>query len=87
MEAGLVISGVGLDVQHSRTMIVVREGARQLPVGDGQRRLVPNALDGPRWGSAAAEAILGGGSPVVGWLSRWRTDRGRSRSFAACTTG
>jgi hypothetical protein len=74
MEAGPVISGVGLDVQHSRTMIVVREGARQLPVGDGQRRLVPNALDGPRWGSTAAEAILGGGSPDAAWLSRWRTD-------------
>lgn len=69
-----MISGIGLDLQHSRTMIVVREGARQLPVGDGQRRLVPNSLDGPRWGSAAAEAILRGGSPVAGWLSRWRTD-------------
>ena len=38
----------GLDVQYSRTMIVVREGAQQLPVGDGQRRLVPNAQVGGR---------------------------------------
>ncbi len=64
----------GLDVQHSRTMIVVREGAQQLPVGDGRRRLVPNAQEGELWGSAAAEAILSGGSPRAEWLSRWRTD-------------
>ena len=66
--------GAGLDVQHSRTMIVVREGAQQLPVGDGQRRLVPNAQAGGLWGSPAAEAILSSGSPRVEWLSRWRTD-------------
>ena len=64
----------GLDVQHSRTMIVVREGAQQLPVGDGQRRLVPNAQADGLWGSSAAEAILSGGSPTAEWLSRWRTD-------------
>lgn len=69
-----MISGVGLDVQHCRTMIVVREGALRLPVGDGQRWLVPNSAGGPRWGSPAAEAILLDGSPVAGWLSRWRTD-------------
>ena len=69
-----MIGGAGLDVQPSRTMMVVREGAQRLPVGDGQRRLVPNAQIGTLWGSPAAEAILSGGSPQAEWLSRWRTD-------------
>jgi hypothetical protein len=68
------MNGAGLDVQHSRTMIVVREGVQRLPVGDGYRRLVPNAqLDG-LWGSPAAEAILSDGAPRPEWLFRWRTD-------------
>jgi len=40
-----MIGGAGLDVQPSRTMMVVREGAQRLPVGDGQRRLVPNTTE------------------------------------------
>lgn len=67
--------GAGLDVQYSRTMIVVREGLQRMQVGDGYRRLVPNAQAGRLWGSPAAEAILsGGGPPLAEWLSRWRTD-------------
>ena len=68
------MNGIGLDVQHSRTMIVVREGVQRLPVGDGQRRLVPNAQANGLWASPAAEAILSDGRPVAEWLSRWRTD-------------
>jgi hypothetical protein len=64
----------GLDLQYSRTMIVLREGVQLLPVGDGHRRLVPNAQLGGLWGSAAAEAILSGGRALPEWLSRWRTD-------------
>jgi len=68
------MNGIGLDVQHSRTMIVVREGVQRSPVGDGLRRLVPNALADGLWASPAAEAILSGGRPIPEWLSRWRTD-------------
>ncbi|MGW7356216.1 hypothetical protein ACWGI0_05955 [Streptomyces sp. NPDC054802] len=58
------MSGViGLDLQHFRSLIGLREGdgahGLLVPVGDGTRCAVPNACDDEgRWGSAAAEALL-----------------------------
>lgn len=56
---------IGIDPQHLRTTVVLREGdgpaARLSSVGDGVRRSVPNAADGEgRWGSeAAANRLVG----------------------------
>lgn len=55
---------VGVDPQRTRTVVVLREGdggtADALPmVGDGYRRLIPNAVLPPdRWATVAAEALL-----------------------------
>jgi hypothetical protein len=64
----------GVDMQRSRTMIVVTEGWQRSPVGDGHRRLVPNAQVNGLWGSPAAEAILSDGPPLPERLTQWRTD-------------
>ncbi|MFD4722312.1 hypothetical protein ACFWOY_23280 [Streptomyces sp. NPDC058423] len=73
---------IGLDLQHSRSMVVLREGegVRTVlaPVGDGIRYAVPNACDDQgRWGSAAAEASLvscgdPGSAPAAADLLCWR---------------
>jgi hypothetical protein len=73
---------VGVDPQHSRTAIALREGmGRQIHaslVGDGRRRLVPNAL-GPEgaWGSVAVEGFLeraGDIATAADQLLGWRID-------------
>jgi hypothetical protein len=50
---------VGLDLQATRTAIAVAElpdpDLDGLPVGDGCRALIPNAVAGTRWGSAAVD--------------------------------
>ncbi|MET7403778.1 hypothetical protein ABZS66_60945 [Dactylosporangium sp. NPDC005572] len=64
---------VGVDPQRTRTAVVLREGdggsGGALPmVGDGFRRLVPNAVLPPdRWATPAAEALLdaAGGAPAA----------------------
>lgn len=56
---------LGLDPQRSRTCLILRETAGTAtavtPVGDGHRRLVPNAVRGDAWGSPAA------GNPADPW--------------------
>jgi hypothetical protein len=73
---------VGIDMGHSRTSIALREGlgrqARASLVGDGRRRLVPNATrpDGT-WGSAAADAFfdqVGDIAAAADQVLGWRTD-------------
>ena len=64
-----VVGVVGIDPQHLRTTVVLREGdgpaARPAPVGDGVRRSVPNAADTDgRWGSEAAAHRLAGIRPT-----------------------
>lgn len=73
---------VGVDPQYSRTAIALREGMGQWMhaslVGDGRRRLVPNA-SGPEgmWGSTAVEAFLeraGDMAAAADQLFHWRVD-------------
>jgi hypothetical protein len=68
-----VSSAIGIDIQYSRSSVVLREtsgrGDRIAVVGDGRRRLIPNAVGGGQWGSTAAEAVLTAGSgPLLRWL-------------------
>ncbi|MGW1963744.1 hypothetical protein ACWCPD_26360 [Streptomyces sp. NPDC001935] len=72
---------IGIDPQHLRTTVVLREGegtaARLAPVGDGVRRSIPNAADAQgRWGSEAAEHRLAGVRPTDadGELYGWRCE-------------
>jgi hypothetical protein len=76
------VGAVGVDPQHSRTAIALREGmGKQMhpsQVGDGRRRLVPNAL-GPEgmWGSVAVERFLeqaGDITAATDQLLGWRID-------------
>ena len=51
---------IGLDVQWSRTTVVLREEAgdrrAEMLVGDGRRGHIPNAVHGDAWATAAVEA-------------------------------
>ncbi|MGW1165657.1 hypothetical protein [Streptomyces sp. NPDC002550] len=76
-----VVGVIGVDPQHLRTTVVLREGdgpaARLAPVGDGVRRSVPNAADADgRWGSEAAAQRLAGARPTDAdtELYGWRCD-------------
>ena len=72
---------IGVDIQRSRAAVCLTEWAngraRQGPVGDGSRILVPVASTAASWGSPAAETILGA-LPACGRLASmlyaWRQD-------------
>jgi hypothetical protein len=72
---------IGVDIQRSRVAVCLTEWAngraRQGPVGDGRRILVPVASTATSWGSPAAETILGA-QPASGHLASmlyaWRQD-------------
>ena len=70
------MSGVlGLDVQHSHTVPVLRETRAPVPLRDGHRALIPNAvLAGRSWGSPAAEEVLALGPAAPDRLFAWRQD-------------
>jgi len=73
---------IGADIQHSRTAlaVVLEAGAMGAAlVGDGRRKLAPNACEGDRWGSSAAKHVLAAlpnGARVDGHesLEPWRCD-------------
>ncbi|MFB6888186.1 hypothetical protein ACFCX4_02590 [Kitasatospora sp. NPDC056327] len=70
------MSGVlGLDVQYSHTVPALRETGAAVPLRDGHRALIPNAvLPGGAWGSPAAEEVLGLGPATPERLFAWRRD-------------
>jgi hypothetical protein len=72
---------IGVDLQRSRAAVCLTEWAngraRQGPVGDGSRILVPVAATETAWGSPAAEAVLAAqpaGRPPASLLYAWRQD-------------